>query len=544
MSGGLRLESRESLIFGCVSELTLSLDQKTTKPKLIFDAARTRIRTSSLSISAEEQKFSACSSSARRLPVSNDTCKKGRCMLRAYPWFISGVAVLTAITFGWIAAPQADAQLIILDEQFSGNAVDTTVFTFSGSGDESFFGRTQLNSPQLPGPFDAPTVADGVLQLELNSYNPFAPGSFFLADEIRTIQRFAPTRDSGFSFETRARFVDDAINPLSPGIIGGAFLFGVDTTSSPLVRDEIDFELLSNFPQDTILTNVFNDDGFSSAGNAQFANVSGLDLTEFNDFRIDTRLGSTQFFVNDQLIRRDTTDLAVDPQDFRLNINAQGPAFSAAFSSLIQPTSDPSQNETFIFEVDSLVVAEIDAGELPPPPPPRPIVYQGTLLNDEVLEGSISTQSTTASLEFAEFYRLFGLEGEEVTITVERTESDLDSAFLLIEGQFEDLAEFDGFFDFNDPRLLAFANDELPPATGFGPFGDPSTTITLPLEGTGAYTVVVVNLGSGPNDGGDGRFNFNIRSSGNLVTVPEPSSVIMLTASSLILLRRRRCVNG
>ena len=463
-------------------------------------------------------------------------------MLRAYLWFISGVAVLAAITFGWIAAPHVNAQSIILDEQFNGDAVDTTVFTFSGSGDESFFGRTQLNSPQLPGDFDAPTVTDGVLQLELNSYNPFAPGSFFLADEIRTIERFAPTRDSGFSFETRARFVDDAINPLSPGIIGGAFLFGVDTTSSPLVRDEIDFELLSNFPQDTILTNVFNDDGFTSAGNAQFATVSGLDLTEFNDFRIDTRLGSTQFFVNDQLIRSDTTDLAVDPQDFRLNINAQGPEFGAAFSSLIQPTSDPSQNETFIFEVDSLVVAEIDAGELPPPPPPRPIVYQGTLLNDEVLEGSISTQITTASLESAEFYRLFGLEGEEVTITVERTESDLDSALLLIEGQFEDFAEFDGFFEFNNPSLLAFANDELPPATGFGPFGDPSTTITLPLEGIGAYTVVVVNVGSGPNDGGDGRFNFNIRSSGNLVAVPEPSSMIMLTASSLILLRRRRCV--
>ena len=452
-----------------------------------------------------------------------------------------GAAVLAAIALESISVSTANAQNTILNEQFNGDAVDTSIFTFSGSGDESFFGRTQLNSPQLPGPFDSPTVADGVLQLELNSYNPFSPGSFFLADEIRTIQQFAPTRDNGLSFETRARFVDDATNPLSPGLIGGAFLFGVDTTSNPLVRDEVDFELLSNTPRDSIFTNIFNDDGFTSAGNFQVANVPGLDLTEFNDFRIDTRLGSTQFFVNDQLIRNDVTDLAVDPQDFRLNINAQGPAFGAAFSSLIQPTSDPAQNETFIFEVDSLVVAEIDAGELPPPPPPSPVVYQGTLVSDEVIAGSISSQGTSTSPEFAEFYRLFGLEGEEVTITVARTESDLDSALFVIEGLFEDTAEFGENFDFNDPRLLAFADDELPPATGFGPFGDPSTTFRLTLEGTGAYTVAVVNFASGPNDGGDGRFDFTIQSIGNSgAAVPEPSSALIIAAGSSLLLRRRR----
>jgi len=58
---------------------------------------------------------------------------------------------MAAISCGWIAAPKAKAQnQIILDEQFDGTEVDTSVFTFSGSGDESFFGRTQLNSPQLP----------------------------------------------------------------------------------------------------------------------------------------------------------------------------------------------------------------------------------------------------------------------------------------------------------------------------------------------------------------------------------------------------------
>ena len=384
-------------------------------------------------------------------------------------------------------------------------------------------------------------MANGVLQLGIDSYNPFSPGSFFLADEVRTIQRFAPSADNGFSFETRARFVDDANNPLLPGLIGGAFLFGVDTTSFPLVRDEIDFELLSNFPQDSILTNIFNDDDFSSAGNFQFANVPGLDLTEFNDFRIDTRLGSTEFFVNDQLIRSETTDLAVDPQDFRLNINAQGPEFGAAFSSQIQPTADPSQNETVIFEVDSLVIAEIDPGVLPPPPPPPPrLEYQSTLFDDEILPGSVSANGNLDDGDFAEFYSLFGMQGEEVTITVQRKEDDLDPAFLVFEGLFEDTDEIVDILFTGDPRLFIFADNELPSSTGAGPFGDPSFTFTLPLEGVGAYTVAVVNLAPAGDDGGDGRFDFTIQASGNLVSVPEPSSLILLAAGGVLLVRRRR----
>ena len=465
-------------------------------------------------------------------------------MFRTRPTFVFRVILTTAILGMSGAIPRADAQdMVIVDEQFNGDAVDTSVFTFSGSGDESFFGRTQLNSPQLPGPFDAPTVANGVLQLEINSYNPFSPGRFFLADEIRTIQEFAPTPDFGFSFETRARFVDDATNPLAPGLIGGAFLFGVDTTASPLVRDEVDFELLSNFPNDIIFTNIFNDDNFSSAGNFQVASVPGLDLTEFNDYRIETTIFSTEFFVNDQLIRTDITDLAIDPQDFRLNINAQGPEFEAAFSDEIQPTANPAENETFIFEVDSLVISEIDPGELPPPPPPSPVVYQDTLLDGDSVLGSLSSLTDPNDPATAEFYSIFGLQGEEVTITVEGRENDFIAGLVVLEGLFEDFAEFDDETIMS--RLLFVEDGNLFTAPdGFGPFVDPSITFNLPTEGIGAYTLAVVNLEPGIDAGGDGQLNFTISASGNLLpdptAVPEPSSAIVLSIGSLTLLRRRR----
>ena len=261
--------------------------------------------------------------------------------------FVS-LAGMTALVL--LLALPSHAQVII-DEQFDGNAVDTSVFTFDDGN--TIFGRTRLNST-------APTVQNGTLQLELQSFNPIDNGALFLADEIRTIQTFAPTQDFGFSFETRARFVDDANNPLSPGIIGGAFLFGLENLNE---RDEIDFELLSNNPQGEISTNIFNDQDFNSAGDFVITDVPGLDLTEFNDFRIETQINSTRFFVNDQLIREQTSNLALEPQDFRLNINAQGPGFADAFSAEIQPTADPSENEINIFEVDSLVITQLPAND-------------------------------------------------------------------------------------------------------------------------------------------------------------------------------------
>ena len=277
---------------------------------------------------------------------------------------IAGFALLTALT------SQGQAQ-VILDEQFNGNSVDTSVFT-TDSGN-TIFGRVRLNS-------QFPPVQNGTLRLRLQSFNPIDTGSLFFADEIRTRQTFAPTANAGFSFDTRARFVDDAINPLRPGVIGGVFLFGLDANfPNPNERDEIDFELLSNFPQNTISTNIFNDDGFNVGGDFVITSVPGLDLTQFNDYRIEIQLDSTRFFVNDQLIREETSNLAVEPQDFRLNINTQGPGFGAAFSAEIQPTSNFFNNEIFIMEVDSLVITQLPPSG-PPAPPTAPPTVPGPVM--------------------------------------------------------------------------------------------------------------------------------------------------------------------
>ena len=478
-------------------------------------------------------------------------------MFRMSSCFVFGIAALAAISCSWIATPIASAQTqVVLDEQFDGNAVDTSVFTFSGSGDESFFGRTQLNSPQLPGAFDAPTVANGVLQLEINSFNPFAPGTFFLADEIRTIQQFAPTSTNGFSFETRARFVDDATNPLSPGLIGGAFLFGVDPVAFPLERDEIDFELLSNFPMDSVLTNVFNDDGFTSAGDGQFVSVPGLDLTEFNDFRIETTLSSTQFFVNNTLVRNETENLALEPQDFRLNINVQGPEFADAFSPLIQPTTDPALNETFIFEIDSLVINEID-------PNISTSLLFDTVINlpDDpniglLVEIGDANGSTTTQLNVSDGGSVgLGLtvfDGSEVNISG----GTVDDFLIAVLGSEVNISGGDlgTVFGLNDSEINLFGSDfflndlsldeTLLLDEAFTIFDRDDDLILSGLLADGSPFSFNLRTGDPFADGFDFDDDFFDPSATLTVTlvsaVPEPSSLVLLGLGGLVLLGRRR----
>ncbi|AOX03715.1 hypothetical protein BJP34_33615 [Moorena producens PAL-8-15-08-1] len=48
------------------------------------------------------------------------------------------------------------------------------------------------------------------------------------------------------------------------------------------------------------------------------------------------------------------------------------------------------------------------------------------------------------------------------------------------------------------------------------------------MPGTGEYTAIVTNFASGPNDGGDGAFDFEITCFGCTTPVPEPASVLGL----------------
>lgn len=116
--------------------------------------------------------------------------------------------------------------------------------------------------------------------------------------------------------------------------------------------------------------------------------------------------------------------------------------------------------------------------------------------------------------------------GATVTIEVERLELDLDPALWIFEGAFTDDTVFGGSLDSSDAGFLDFADDEMEDP---GPWGDPLSVVTLTLPGTNVYTAIVTNYLSGPDDGDDGLFDYEIR----VAPVPEPTTMLLLGAGMI-----------
>lgn len=148
-------------------------------------------------------------------------------------------------------------------------------------------------------------------------------------------------------FETRARVV----NPVPNGLVAAAFSFVTDSE----IRSEIDFEILSNEINangSCVLTNIFKDDNFSQTGNKKSVCIPGLRLTDFNTFQIEWLENQISWFINGELVRKETTGIPEKAMHFHLNFWAPDAGFSEAFDSSLQPVSSPAQNQTFFYQVD------------------------------------------------------------------------------------------------------------------------------------------------------------------------------------------------
>jgi hypothetical protein len=261
-------------------------------------------------------------------------------------------ACLGGIAFIMLATHAAGAQLL-LDEHFSGASLNMNVWKLPDPGSGSFLGRTQLRLNQ------APQIVDGVARLRLDTWNG---GNSFLGSEIMTIQKYE--LGTGLAFETRSRLADPP-----PGLVGSLFTFEYFPASH--TRDEIDVELLSNQVhngQHQVMTNVFQNDGFNTGGLWQMHSVPGLDLTEFNTYRVEWRPNQIQWFVNGTLVRTQTSRIPTSSTNVRLNFWAPASDFSLAFNSALRPASSSGQNQTFFYEVDRVLIERLDAPPEPDPP--------------------------------------------------------------------------------------------------------------------------------------------------------------------------------
>ena len=216
-----------------------------------------------------------------------------------------GACVGTGTAPSMTETPTPSPTSVIMRDDFNGSALDRA-FWFLPEGEGTFFGRTQIRPPS-----QSPQVINGVMRLRLDTHNPTAqiPGDSFWGSEIVSSQTFPVS--SGIAFSTRARFV----TPISPGLVGG--FFGYALNPSRTLRDEIDFELLSN-NLGGVLTNLFTAEGFLSAGRPQVA--SEVDLAAFNEFQVEWRPDRVVWRVNGAVVRDESSRVPTQPMQVRLNI--------------------------------------------------------------------------------------------------------------------------------------------------------------------------------------------------------------------------------
>src|SRR5690348_1597655 len=130
--------------------------------------------------------------------------------------------------------PVRDLQTFLFDDFVGTGPINGSTWDynhFSPVNNPSFYGRTQQRQ-------ELPSSSGGLLNLKLDTYNPppGAPDAFFGSEAISD-QAFA-LNGGGIAFEISAR-----LRTATPGIVGGLFLYGINSADANL-HDEIDFELL------------------------------------------------------------------------------------------------------------------------------------------------------------------------------------------------------------------------------------------------------------------------------------------------------------
>ncbi len=214
---------------------------------------------------------------------------------------------------------------------------------FSQVNNPSFYGRTQMRQ-------NLPSVANGVLQLTLDTYIP-PPGiaGAFYGSEIISKQSFSPTSGGGIAFQATARLTTSVA-----GMVGGIFGYNTGT-----LHDELDDELLTNevaSQRSRLQTNVYANEPLG-AGHTLFTPVQ--DLTAFHTYRMEWLPDRVRWLVDGILVREDLVHVPQHAMALHLNFWAPGAEWAEAYSSALTPALTANANTSYVFEVTEASVSRL-----------------------------------------------------------------------------------------------------------------------------------------------------------------------------------------
>jgi hypothetical protein len=272
------------------------------------------------------------------------------------------------------STPTALGQVLFVDEFdgthgnasfHPGGVVDVTSFRvpFGGTTGDDFVGRTnfRFTLPQDGVATAAAGSTDGkVAVLNLDTFNPNAAGATFLGTDVISKRNYAV--GGGLRMVTRMRLQSG----IPGGMVAAPFLYDTQRESPPgtLVRDEIDHEIITNnaqsAPPHNTLTNVWNDGNFASPGApVTITNPAGFNVTQFHDYRTDWTPSSVKYYIDNTLVRTETSVVPDDPMRAHVNFWAPDSSFAAAYNAGLTPSAS-SPGTTYKVEVDRMQIERLN----------------------------------------------------------------------------------------------------------------------------------------------------------------------------------------
>ena len=319
-------------------------------------------------------------------------------------WGILGIGAI--LLFGPFAQVQANAP--IFEDDFgrvSLKDVDRTKWT-TVEGDAASFGRTVIRNPNIPDvetlglPQVVPVVpslearpdpSDMTARLRLDTYNPtdhtthttlwgseIDTGHYDKKNNPQNKPIGEPVFDlydiakypNGICFEADVRIPPETL--AQKGLVLSVFAYGLNPGGT--TRDEIDFELLTNLNQTNhnwVFLNYYNNGGFNNNPGelALQKQVNGLDLSQFNNFKIDLFQNHIEWLVNDTLVYTEPrNNIPQDPMGLRINIWAPTTGdWPLAGSPDLKPALMLGENKPFFYEVKNARVSAITPADSTPP---------------------------------------------------------------------------------------------------------------------------------------------------------------------------------
>jgi len=263
--------------------------------------------------------------------------------------------VRNSLTCGLIlVAGVASADELLLDE-FDGPALDTGTW---GLADWTIGDRTQFGNQ----PTFGVDGSDTYISLPLDTWNPSGNGARLFGTEIYSLQQFDNT--GGVEFLTRARLVGDA-----PGLVAAFFTYNQKRNKGKWISDEIDYEVLSKQPTDTVLVTSWNDWGSSGSNyedgthhKGAFVFPADFDWTDWNFYAIRWYADRVEWWINGMEVNSFDSPVPDMNQPVRASLWAGGTTWPDAYSPLLAPAATAADNQRYEWQLDFIMVSRLAGG--------------------------------------------------------------------------------------------------------------------------------------------------------------------------------------